>query len=479
MTLHRAVTLLAFGALSACAHYEARPLSPATNAARLEARRLDDPRLLAFLAASATATGETPPVPGAQPRWDLSALTRAALYFHPDLDIARSRLALARAGVLTARQRPNPQLTVSGAYTLATSAPPLIVGGLIDIVIETFGKRRARTDQADALTEAARYDLQSAQWLVRGRVRAALIDVWGGDARARAADVRVDLERHLVAMLERRQAAGEGSSTEVARERIVLAQLEIGVRDIARLQADARARLAAALGVPIAALDGIALSFDATERPLFPTPASLATKRHAAIAARADVEAACANYAAAEAGLKLQIANQYPNLGVGGGYTSDQGAQKPGGQLALVLPVRNHNEGPVAEARARRDEAAATLTATQAAIIAQLDAGTAAFGATTASLAGADALAAEQARRQARLDRAFALGAIDRPTLVGGQLEGATIAASRVDLAVAQRQALGLVEDALQRPLFGGPAVIGASETDPRSPDTPSEQSRP
>lgn len=465
--MRAAVLLLSLVGVAGCAHYQAKPLDPNATAVQFEQRRLDDLRLTAFLAAAAVASNDTSPA--TLQRWNLTTLTRAALYFHPDLDLARSKLALARAGGLTARQRPNPQLSLSGAYTLATTAPPLILSGLIDIVLETFGKREARTDQADALSEAARYDLQNAEWIVRGRVRAALIDVWGAAQRSAATDARLDLQRHLVAMLERRQAAGEGSSIETARERIVLAQLEVDARDIARLQAAARARLATAIGVPVVALDGVSFTFDAIKDPVSPAPNALAADRLSAIVSRADVAAARSGYDAAEAGLRLQIANQYPNFGVGGGYTTDQGAQKPGGQIALVLPVRNHNEGPVAEAQARRDQAAAALTSVQATIVGQLDAGTAALASATASLASADALAAEQSRRQARLDRAFALGAIDRPTLVAGQLEAATIAASRVDLVVAQRQALGLVEDALQRPLFGGPATP-SSETNPRAP---------
>lgn len=465
MSRLRFLAAAGFLGLSACASYAPQPISPADNAALLQQRRLDDPRLRAFLDASAAATDDAS-ASDTPTGWDLTTLTRAALYFHPDLDLARSRLALARAAVLTARQPPNPQLSLSGSYAL--QGTPLIIGGLIDFVLETFGKRDARTSAAEALADAARFDLASAEWLVRGRVRTALIDVWAGDRKAAALGVRIRLQRHLVAMVERRQVAGDGSSLDVGRERIVLAGLEANARDVARLQADARARLAAAIGIPVDALDGIALDFGAVERPAIPERATLTEKGRAAIDARADVTAAQANYDAAEAALRLQIANQYPNLGIGGGYTSDQGVDKPSGALTITLPLRNRNEGPIAEARARREQAAATLTTTQAGIIAALDAGTAALRASTASLASADALAAEQATRQAQLDRSFAAGAIDRLTLVGGELEGAVIAASRIDLLVTQRQALGLIEDAVQQPLFGV-STLSNVETNPRA----------
>src|SRR6266851_273809 len=96
-----------------CASYHEAPLSPAANAAAIEARSLDDARLRRFITAG---------LGGADPAtsWNLARLTLAALYFHPDLDVARAGLASAEAAVLTAGQRPNPTLNL--AAVLGTGA---------------------------------------------------------------------------------------------------------------------------------------------------------------------------------------------------------------------------------------------------------------------------------------------------------------------------------------------------------------------
>jgi len=153
-----------------------KPLSPSDSAVALEARSLDDPRLLSFIAAAERLREPAPQaLPAAPPPWSLGALTLAALYFHPDLDVARSALANAQAGTVTAAERPNP--------SVAFVPPPFLFGGVVNVVLETFGKRDARIDQADARVVAARHDLEEAGWQVRAGVRAAMLALWTAEQR--------------------------------------------------------------------------------------------------------------------------------------------------------------------------------------------------------------------------------------------------------------------------------------------------------
>src|SRR4051794_40048985 len=66
---------------AACIHVAPRPIDPAASARALEQRSLADGGVQAFVAAHSQASA---PIA----RWDLQALTLAALYFHPDLDVA-------------------------------------------------------------------------------------------------------------------------------------------------------------------------------------------------------------------------------------------------------------------------------------------------------------------------------------------------------------------------------------------------------
>lgn len=450
-------------ALAGCARFHPEPLSPAINAAALDSRSLDDPRLQRFLMASLP-----PGRAAARPRWDLDTLTLASLYYHPDLAVARAKLAAARADIITAHQRPNPSLSFGAAYnTMAVAgafppaAAPLTIGPVVSFLIETFGKREDRTAQAHHLADAARADVATAAWQVRGRVRTALLNLWAARRRAKLAQAQVALRQQLVSLLEQRLGAGFATSLDVTRERIALAQATLGVRDVDRVQADALVQLATALGVPVRALDGVPLSEAAFDHPAAPSKNLAAGPlRRRALTGRSDVQASLAQYEAAQSALRLQVANQYPNVTLGPGYNYDVGMNRFILGPTFDLPVFNQNQGPVARALADRQLAAASFTALQAQVIGAVDAADAAYRTTTQALGTANALLAGEQARQRQVSASFKAGESDRPTLVAAELELAVIQAAQFDTVVLQRQALGALEDALQQPLFdprGGP----------------------
>ena len=170
-TLHVfALVLIAF---TGCARFDPKPLSPSASLARLEARSLTNAAIHTFLQQQLHRELEGWPAI----TWDFELLTLAALYYHPDLAVARAQWAATRGAELTAAQRPNPTLTVTPGYDSTTLTPsPWIPLGFIDVPIETAGKRRHRRAQAAGLSEAARLQLATAAWQVRSHLRTALIE---------------------------------------------------------------------------------------------------------------------------------------------------------------------------------------------------------------------------------------------------------------------------------------------------------------
>jgi len=445
--------------LSGCAEYHPRPISPAASAAAIEARSLHDARLRRLIAAT----------DGAAPRqWGLSQLTLAALYFHPSLDVARAKLAEAKAGVVTAKQFPNPSLNFEEiSYNATVAAPsPWTIAPVINFLIETAGKRGTRTAEAQALEKAARDDLATAAWQVRGDVRNALLDMWAAQRRRALLGRRLALQNQLVRLLEDRLAAGQASALDVARERANRNQASLDYSDMARQEVEARARLAGAIGVPLQALDGVDFSFAALDRPKPPALAIGALRRQA-LQGRSDIRAMLAQYAAAESALKLQTANQYPNITLTPGYAYDAGSNKYMLFPSTDLPIFNQNQGPIAEAVAKRREVAARFVALQARIIAATDGAAAGYRAAAKVVRAADSLLAGEKDRARRVSRSFQAGQIDRPALIAAEIEEAKAAESRFNAVVQQRRALGAVEDALQHTFFG-PALPQASLQSPR-----------
>ena len=457
-------------AISGCAHFEPRSLAPAATATAYEARTLDNPELRAFIQRNTQPElGTWPP-----PQWNLELLTLVAYYYHPDLDVARAKWGVAQAGVLTAGMRPNPSINANAQRT--TNPPgdtsPWTLGLNLDIPIETAGKRGYRITQASQLSEAARLAVAGVAWQVRSRVRVALLDLRTALDTREALLQQQRLQQANVALLERRLALGMASTPEVTQARIVLNRTTLALDNAARFQADARARLATALGLSSKALDGIAIAPD-RDAPLPALPKS--EVREQALLHRADVLGALAQYAASQSALQLQVANQYPDLHLGPGYTWDRGARKWSLGLALVLPVFNQNQGPIAEAKARRVEAAATFEVTQARAIGEIEAALADYRASRGSLSTVQTLQRAQTDQLRKAEASFNAGETDRAALLGARLEMSQIALSRIGALANTQRALGRLEDAVQLPL-AAPGVFGSAIQDnPR----PTKESNP
>ncbi|MGB7246579.1 MAG: TolC family protein, partial [Methylovirgula sp.] len=266
MSCTRAFLFVAWAGMlvSGCVNYQPEPISAAANARALDSRSLGDPRLRQFVALAMHPNGDPQPV-----KWDLTALTLAALYYHPDLALAHAKLAAARAAVITAAEHPNPVLNftnivgqglVPGAIPIG--AAPLTIGPVVDFVLETFGKREARTAEAQHLADTARYDLATAAWQVRGRVRAALLAVWAAERRLALTRQQLTSEEQLVELLQHRFTNGEASSLDLQRERINREEIELSVHELEQTGAEARVQLATAIGVPVEALDGAELGMN-------------------------------------------------------------------------------------------------------------------------------------------------------------------------------------------------------------------------
>ncbi len=439
--------------LAGCAHYQPQPLVPETTAADFEARSLADPGLKQFV--EANVHRELPGWPLAA--WDFEALALTAFYFHPDLDVARARWDVAQAGQVTAGERPNPTASFQPGRR-AGVGPPWLLGLTFNIPIETAGKRGYRLAQARQLTDAARLNLATAAWLVRSRVRRSLLDLQAAREMERTLAQQQTIQTSLVKVLEDQLAAGGASQLEVSRARVAVETTRLAMVDAQQQAAEARAQLAVALGVPARALDGVNLVTDTAAPP----PLSAPEVRRQAVLNRADILGALADYAAAQSALQLEIARQYPDLQLGPGYQLDQNISQWRLGFTAALPVFHQNQGAIAQATARRAEAATRFTALQARVVGEIDRALASYQVVQAKTGAADALLA-RLRQQEELTKAMiAAGEAAKPALLTVQLEYLTAHLARLDAQVRGRLALAALEDAVQGPL------IDTFQTSPR-----------
>jgi outer membrane protein, heavy metal efflux system len=467
-----AVSLVVMPGLCACVHYQPSPLSPPAGLESFEARTLDAPDLGRFLMANHQVTVWPPAA------WDLPALTLVAFYYHADLDQARAAWATARAGRVSAGERPNPNISVAPGYNSTTPASemtPWILTLDLDFTIETAGKRGHRLAQAQAVTEAARLNIATAAWQVRSRVRRALIDLHAATATAALLEHQQQIQEGNLALIDRQLAAGAISSFERIQARLVLDTIRLAAHEAARQQAESRVTLAAALGVTVRALDGVALDVDSFAR----TPAYVPTAdaRRQALVNRPDILGALAEYEARQSALQLEIARQYPDIHLGPGYQMDQAANKWTLGLASLLPAFSRNRGPIGEAAARRGEAAAAFAAVQSRAIEEIDRGLAAYRGALATLAAAEGLQDDLRKQELSAEAQLRAGETSKLDLGTLQFELATAELARLAARVKAHQALGSLEDALQIPADAGEWL--QSSPRPRDPGVLRDQNEP
>ena len=356
--------ILGLALLAGCARFEPQPISPDKTASRLEARGLTDAGVEKFLEQNRGGKTENWP----KKNWNLEELTLAAFYFHPSLQVARAQWLVASAGLRTAGARLNPSVSVAPGYDsqIPGNFSPWLVPVTFDWPIETAGKRGKRIAEAEENSESARWNFVSAALQIRSGVRASLLDFKIAARRLDLLQNQFAVEREIVKLLQQRLDTGEISRTELTIAQIALNKTLLDLGDARSRQADARSRLAEALGLSAAALDGVVFNFDFSSPDA--NPLTSADARTVALRSRADLLAALAEYAASEAGLRLEIAKQYPDLHLGPAYYWNNGSAGDSQWslgLTVELPILDQNQGPIAEAEARRKLAAAKFVELQ------------------------------------------------------------------------------------------------------------------
>ena len=436
--------------LAACATYQPAPLQPEQSAARFVERRLDSAEVRDGVAALLPQAQKTwPPQP-----WNRAELLAVALVLNPKLAVARAQVDAALAHEIGAGQRPNPQLTLQSEY--ARHDPhPWLYGVALDLLLVSGERRQLDVDLARLETSSARWQLMDQAWEVRRALLAALSDREGVRRRLALLEELGAAQQQLVGHEQRRVASGEDAAELLAaalQARIEIEQLQAQARsDLAAAEAAA----AAALGVTIAAFDGVAIDWPDWGAPAAAPDSALRQAREQALRSRSDLAAAIAAYAEAEDRLHAAVLRQYPQIHLEPGYYWDHGIAKFPLNAAFDLPLFNRNEGEIAETTAARDVASRRMLGVQAGIIGAIDAAQRAE-----HIAAASADVAHRGFQSARAQRRNAAANLRLGDIGAVEDLAAEIVALRSELELLHMQeqlqaARNALEDALHAPLSG------------------------
>ena len=424
--------------------YVEQPLEVEPLAATFAARRLDDADLAALAPVHA---GEEGPVP-----WDADALTRVALALRPELDQARAEIEEARAELVGAAVRPNPVLEVTPEVVPGAS-DPWILTWILELPIQTGGRRQLRVEAAEAHLRAEEFRVPLAAWRVRMEVRSALEELAAARVEVGWLERESALREQRLALEGERLAAGAVDRRALVRVQQERARTDAALTASRGRGARALSTLAEALALPRTALETATIASGSPGA--WPEPPGVGDARERALANRLDLRAALAEYADAEAELRLEIARQYPDFRLAPGYSYDQGDHKIALGFALELPLFDRNQGPIAAAEARRSVSAAHFRTLEESALGALESSRVAYAEARAGreiLRQAEALSESEWRS---VQRTRAEGAVDRSVEIEAELawveRARASAGAEAELAFARLR----LEDQLQCPLEG------------------------
>jgi cobalt-zinc-cadmium efflux system outer membrane protein len=450
------IRLVAFSAviLCGCATYHAAPLEPARITRGFDSRSLSNPALCNYLRANLSANRSSCP----PERWDVAALTLVGFYYSPDIAVAEARVEQADAAIIAAGARPNPTVSVGPEYS-TRAIPNVVPWGLgmfnLNLTIETAGKRGYRIAEAGRLADAAKLQLVETAWKVRSRIRSALLTYLLDIRERNLWEQTVDALAQTTKLLSDRLMAGAASQPELSLAQSLMEDAKVKVAQAAARVPEARNELASALGLPVGALDGASFPSPGLDQPP-QNSLSAARVQRLALLNRVDLQVQLARYAAADEAQKLEIAKQYPDINLMGGYAWDGGDNIFDLGPSVMLPIFNQNQGPIAEAKAQRRELAAEFLALQASIIGQARGALEDCRGALNALRAADQAMQLQGKRFGQAQQAFTVGEVDALSLAQNQLQYLVARQTELSALRSAQFSLGALEDVVQRPLESG-----------------------
>jgi len=365
-------------ALLGCQTYTALPLDAEAHRAAWLGRSPSDEGVAAFARRLAAETGGGEAFDVAD-GLTLREAEAVALFFNPDLRLARLRADAALAGAGHAGRWEDPELRIDAERIIESVPEPWTLGASLGVTLPISGRLAVETSRAEASRRAELHRVAAEEWAVRSALRAAWLE-WS------AQRLRTELARGLLGRLDaavevtdRLGEAGELSRMESRLFRVERAargdELRAAGARERELEHELRALMGLAPGAPVALVPAPVAAVGTTASADTATALGRRNPTLAVLAAEYDV---------AEQTLRREVREQYPDLTLGPGLATEEGDDRVGLGLSLPLPIWNRNRRAIAEARAERELARAAFETGAERLLARLAAAEIRLGAARA-----------------------------------------------------------------------------------------------
>jgi outer membrane protein TolC len=204
-----------------------------------------------------------------------------------------------------------------------------------------------------------------------------------------------------------------------------------------------------------------------------PETYDLGALRDMALMNRLTVRHALADYAVTEQALRLAVARQYPDVTVGPGYSYDRGDHAITLAISAIVPLLHDESDVIAQAVDVRSRAAAQFQQAQSLVLGEIDSATARYRAAYSTLPETGNAEDIARRGVEETQRRLATGGADRGEVLTSEIGLALAQRAGFDALRTVADALGALEDAVQRPIFPPSTLAVRRPGDPTSEPMP------
>jgi len=363
-----------------------------------------------------------------------------------ELRSARLQRGLAVAGVMTARQMPNPTVT----FSASRDAPH--ESALLDLPIELGGKRGKRISVAQEESRFTEVEINALARQIRRRTREAFFRALAAQDQTAQAKATLDIASRIKNIVQQRFEAGDVAQLDVIQADVEVARADADYQTAALAQRSAEVQIAALLNRKLEAPLPLSGKLET-----IPSAPALEDLRALASNSNPDIQRTIQQMKTEERRLSLAKAQRIPDLTLQAGTDLNSPPDfqvGPRGQIGITLPIFYHGQGEVALSTAKLELGRLTLQSQQTNVSAQVAA--AYFDYTAKSHLAQQyrgRILPETVRLEGMAEESYQSGKSNLLTLIDAQRKLNDVRKAYLDSLFAGQSAFAIIEEAVGAPL--------------------------
>ena len=355
--------------------YETKPIANQQVIERITAKDPEDPRFKEFLKIQGFKEDSLP-----IKEWGLNELMLCALFFNPRLEIAKKEWDVAKIQEMIAPiKAPSSVGFESGRQTTGVKENSRDAFGLsLTTLFETADKAKIREERARNQSLIKRLELRKLAWDIKTDLTLNYLRYHQLLLNLQIIRSEIKLQNEILNMLKKRKSLGLSSSIDSNFNQIELNKNIQKLNEEQYQLNETKSKLASILGISAEKLNTMRIANINMDQSIeiFSKTLDDETKQRDVINLglfnRIDLRIALAKYAVSESQLKLNVANQYPDIRFSPAYIFDYGSSKWLLGVTSLIPTVEKNKNLVEEAKKLRDIESLQVEKIQTSIINEL-----------------------------------------------------------------------------------------------------------